>query len=114
MAGAADSDIHDVVIVGGGTAGPVLAGRLSEDPDVRVCLVEGGPSDVGDERVLRPRNRLGLLESEFDYDYGTVPQPRGNSHIRYAAGRCSAGAPSLDARGSGTEWMGGHACRPTT
>ena len=34
---------YDVVVAGGGTAGCVLAGRLSEDPARSVCLVEAGP-----------------------------------------------------------------------
>jgi choline dehydrogenase-like flavoprotein len=38
-------DVFDYVIVGGGSAGCVLAGRLSEDADVRVCLIEAGPPD---------------------------------------------------------------------
>ncbi|MET0418026.1 MAG: GMC oxidoreductase [Actinoplanes sp.] len=84
----------DVVIVGGGTAGSVVASRVSADPAVRVCLIEGGPSDVGDERVLRLRNWLGLLETEYDYDYPIVPQPRGNSHLRHSRARVLGGCSS--------------------
>ncbi|MFE9998043.1 GMC oxidoreductase [Streptomyces avermitilis] len=62
-----DEPEYDYVIVGGGTAGCVLAARLTEDPDCRVCVIEGGPSDVGDERILRLRNWINLLGSEFDY-----------------------------------------------
>ncbi|MEV6490642.1 GMC oxidoreductase [Actinoplanes sp. NPDC051633] len=83
-----------MVIVGGGTAGAVVASRLSADPAVRVCLIEGGPSDVGDQRVLRLRSWLSLLESEFDYGYRTVPQPRGNSHIVHSRAKVLGGCSS--------------------
>lgn len=85
---------YDVVIVGGGTAGAVVASRLSADPAINVCVIEGGPSDVGDDRVLRLRNWLSLLESELDYDYPIVAQPRGNSRIRHARGRVLGGCSS--------------------
>lgn len=45
MPAADASQAFDYVIVGGGSAGCVLAGRLSEDPAVRVCLIEAGPPD---------------------------------------------------------------------
>jgi choline dehydrogenase-like flavoprotein len=89
-----DTFEYDVVVVGGGTAGAVVASRLSADPAVRVCLLEGGPSDVGDQRVLILRNWLNLLESELDYDYPIVPQPRGNSAVRHARGRVLGGCSS--------------------
>ncbi|MEU7905629.1 GMC oxidoreductase [Actinoplanes sp. NPDC049118] len=84
----------DVVVVGGGTAGAVVASRLSADPGVRVCLIEGGPSDVGDESVLQLRNWINLLETDYDYDYPTLPQPRGNSHIRHSRARVLGGCSS--------------------
>ncbi|MEU4624116.1 GMC oxidoreductase [Actinoplanes sp. NPDC023801] len=82
------------MIIGGGTAGSVVAARLSADPDLRVCVIEGGPSDVGDERVLKLRNWLNLLETEYDYDYPIVEQPRGNSHIRHSRARVLGGCSS--------------------
>ncbi|MEV6795084.1 GMC oxidoreductase [Streptomyces sp. NPDC051320] len=89
-----DESGYDYVIVGGGTAGCVLAARLTEDPDCRVCVVEGGPSDVGDERILELRNWINLLDSEFDYGYTTEEQPRGNSHILHSRARVLGGCSS--------------------
>ncbi|EPQ26079.1 uncharacterized protein PFL1_06287 [Pseudozyma flocculosa PF-1] len=84
----------DYVIVGGGTAGAVLANRLTEDRDVSVAVIEGGPSDVGRDVVLDLKRWLEMLGSELDYDYPTVEQPRGNSHIRHSRAKVLGGCSS--------------------
>nr|WP_042405537.1 GMC family oxidoreductase N-terminal domain-containing protein [Streptacidiphilus carbonis] len=87
-------DEFDYVVVGGGTAGNVVAARLSEDPSVSVCLLEAGPSDVGDDNVLRLDRWMGLLESGYDWDYPVEPQEHGNSFMRHARARVLGGCSS--------------------
>ncbi|NLU66819.1 GMC oxidoreductase [Streptomyces sp. HNM0574] len=85
---------YDYVIVGGGTAGSVIASRLTEDPGIRVAVIEGGPSDIDRPEVLTLRRWLGLLGGELDYDYPTTEQPRGNSHIRHSRAKVLGGCSS--------------------
>ncbi|MEU1898000.1 GMC oxidoreductase [Nocardiopsis dassonvillei] len=85
---------YDYVIVGGGTAGSVIANRLTEDPGTTVCLIEGGPDDRNLEHVLRLRDWLSVLDGELDYGYTTVEQPRGNSHILHSRARVLGGCSS--------------------
>ncbi|MFB7150329.1 GMC family oxidoreductase [Streptomyces virginiae] len=85
---------YDYVVVGGGTAGSVIASRLTEDPDVTVAVIEGGPSDVDRPDVLTLRRWMGLLGGELDYDYPTTEQPRGNSNIRHSRARVLGGCSS--------------------
>ncbi|KAI9717359.1 MAG: hypothetical protein M1828_007247 [Chrysothrix sp. TS-e1954] len=85
----------DYIIVGGGTAGCVIASRLSSYlPDASVLLIEAGPSDYLDDRVLLLKDWLHLLGGELDYDYGTTEQPRGNSHIRHSRAKVLGGCSS--------------------
>ncbi|MFC9995800.1 GMC family oxidoreductase [Nocardia sp. NPDC127526] len=88
------TDAFDYVIVGGGSAGCVVAARLSEDPEVTVCLLEAGPSDVGDDKILRLADWMHLLESGYDWDYPVEPQDSGNSFLRHSRAKVLGGCSS--------------------
>lgn len=64
----------DYIVVGGGTAGLVVANRLTEDPNVHVLVLEAGSSHAEDPRVNIPALWTTLMGSEADWKYHTVPQ----------------------------------------
>jgi choline oxidase len=86
--------LFDYIIVGGGTAGSVVAARLAEDPAITVCLIEAGPTDDGKPDVLSIQNWPNLLGTDLDYDYRIEQQARGNSRIRHSRGRVLGGCSS--------------------
>ncbi|KAJ4172849.1 hypothetical protein NW754_003053 [Fusarium falciforme] len=86
---------YDYLIVGGGTAGCVVASRLSAYlPNKRILLIEGGPSDVGDNRILILKDRIQTIGTDLDYGYTSVPQPNGNSHILHSRAKVLGGCSS--------------------
>jgi len=80
---------YDYIVVGAGTAGSAVAARLSEDPDVRVLLLEAGPAN-GPDAVSVPAAWPTLIGSELDWGYSTVEQPGlAGARGRIRAARCS-------------------------
>ncbi|MGH3273677.1 MAG: GMC family oxidoreductase [Streptosporangiaceae bacterium] len=89
--------MHDYVIVGAGSAGCVLASRLTENPDVRVLVLEAGPPDTADE-IHIPAALGQLFQGPYDWNYQTVPQQRaGDRSIYWPRGRVVGGSSSINA-----------------
>jgi len=71
------SGTYDVIIAGGGTAGIALAARLSEEPKLRVLVLEAGGKHDGDPTVLTPALAQMLTGKEkYDWEFQSTPQVR--------------------------------------
>jgi choline dehydrogenase-like flavoprotein len=65
----------DIIIIGGGTAGCVLASRLHQrSPSLSVLLIEAGPNVTGHAHIENPAEAAFLHGSDLDWKYMTVPQ----------------------------------------
>jgi choline dehydrogenase len=89
--------MYDYVIVGAGSAGCVLANRLSEDPDVSVLLLEAGGPDTND-LVHLPAAFPALYRTAQDWDHSTVYEPHANDRRIYLPrGKVLGGSSSINA-----------------
>jgi choline dehydrogenase len=89
--------MYDYVIVGAGSAGCVLAARLSEDPEVSVLLLEAGPAD-SNQNIHVPLGYLQLGATEVDWDYATAPEPNCNGRrLGLPRGKVLGGSSSVNA-----------------
>src|ERR1700731_5162380 len=100
--------VADYVVVGTGSAGSVIAERLSSDERNQVLILEAGPEDK-DRRIHVPVTWLQLFRSRFDWDYLTEPQPGLNGRrIYWPRGKTLGGGCRAKARLVGGGFAPGH------
>ena len=88
---------YDYVIVGAGSAGCVLAARLTEDPAIRVALLEAGGADTAQE-IHVPAAFPQLFKTQYDWDLSTDPEPALDGRRTYLPrGRMLGGSSSMNA-----------------
>ena len=93
-----DSSSYDYIIVGAGSAGCVLANRLSANSAIKVLLIEAGPPDSRRE-VSIPAAWVSLFKSEVDWHYETAPEQQLDGRtIYWPRGKTLGGSSSTNAQ----------------
>lgn len=103
-------DTFDYVVVGAGSAGAVVASRLSEDPAVSVLLLEAGPAGDALE-ISMPAAFPNLFRTRRDWNYTTAPQPGLGGQRAFwprmkALGGCSSMNAMMYVRGARADFDG--------
>ncbi|WP_085314857.1 choline dehydrogenase [Derxia lacustris] len=99
-------EAFDYIIVGAGSAGCVLANRLTEDADVRVLVLEAGPGDASIFIHMPSAFAYPLANDKYNWFYDTEPEPgMNNRRLHCPRGRVIGGSSSIN----GMVYIRGHA-----
>lgn len=94
---AATSETFDYVVVGGGTAGLVVANRLSETSTVRVAVIEAGGDERNNPNVTVALSYGAAYNTPIDWAYQTVPQTGvNNTSLTYHQGKAIGGTSAIN------------------
>ena len=100
------STSYDYVIVGAGSAGCVLANRLSEDPDTRVLLLEAGPAQHNWRIEMPAAMARAIRGTRYNWQYDSEPEPHLDQRVvKHPRGRVLGGSSSIN----GMMYIRGHA-----
>ncbi|RHZ60765.1 hypothetical protein CDV55_103182 [Aspergillus turcosus] len=86
-------DVYDYIICGGGTSGCVVAGRLAENPDIKILVIEAGQHHRDLENVHMAGGWSNNFDSETDWNLITAPMPGvDNRQVKLSRGRFLGGS----------------------
>ncbi|TPX20366.1 hypothetical protein DIZ76_016254 [Coccidioides immitis] len=91
------SQVFDYLIIGGGTAGLVVASRLSEKPHLKIAVIEAGPA-VFDEPLINEPELFGeAIGTKYDWQFETEPQPGlAGQRVPWPRGKVLGGSSALN------------------
>jgi choline dehydrogenase len=99
------TDAYDHIVIGGGSAGALIAARLSEDSACRVLLIEAGDAAVNRPSIVDPSLWSTNFWTATDWQYRTVEQPHANGRkFDWNRGKVLGGSSSINA----AVWVWGH------
>lgn len=100
-----DSNVFDYIVVGAGSSGCVVAGRLSADPGVRVLLIEAGPKPMSPWLKIPGAVSKVIGPSRYNWAYQSLPEPElNNREIYWPRGKTLGGSGAIN----GMVWLRGH------